>query len=404
MKQTSSALTFLLAQYRAIFKRAYIKGIASAVILTAGLAAGQAQAVSSADPFYSSTDGTTFTPNTTFGNTMTQAKIVAGDYDDGTSVDHKNGIVSGAGLTIGAESLGGDLDNLSGSGNAYGGYVELGEDSTLDAKAEGNTLTITSGATINTEAAANANLVGGWAKTNGAGKATAKGNHLIIHAQSGSTVNLNSINTLIGGVAAGNNGALAEGNEYIFSGNASARNDLTNVSGGHRGAMVFVGDGSHSGASGNFEAIGNTLKMSNFAVSGDAVGTGPKTFRGGDIYVYNVEDDNTIEVIRAQGNTVNLDTFTLGSGSFNTGHDVANIAANYVENKVGYVASVEANGSSGTGVFLNEGTLHHATVFGGMAKNVSGGNASASNNLVSITNTDFLRTTSGSTTGFYHQH
>ena len=45
MKQTSSALTFLLAQYRAIFKRAYIKGIASAVILTAGLAAGQAQAV-----------------------------------------------------------------------------------------------------------------------------------------------------------------------------------------------------------------------------------------------------------------------------------------------------------------------------------------------------------------------
>ena len=44
MKQTSSALTFLLAQYRAIFKRAYVKGIASAVLLTAGLAAGQAQA------------------------------------------------------------------------------------------------------------------------------------------------------------------------------------------------------------------------------------------------------------------------------------------------------------------------------------------------------------------------
>ena len=42
MKQTSSALTFLLAQYRAIFKRAYIKGIASAVLLTAGLAAGAA--------------------------------------------------------------------------------------------------------------------------------------------------------------------------------------------------------------------------------------------------------------------------------------------------------------------------------------------------------------------------
>ena len=33
-----------MAQYRAIFKRAYIKGIASAILLTAGLAAGQAQA------------------------------------------------------------------------------------------------------------------------------------------------------------------------------------------------------------------------------------------------------------------------------------------------------------------------------------------------------------------------
>ena len=46
VKISNNALNFLLAQYRAIFKRAYIKGIASAVILTAGLAAGQAQAAS----------------------------------------------------------------------------------------------------------------------------------------------------------------------------------------------------------------------------------------------------------------------------------------------------------------------------------------------------------------------
>ena len=45
MKLSNNALNFLLAQYRAIFKRAYVKGIASAVLLTAGLAAGQAQAV-----------------------------------------------------------------------------------------------------------------------------------------------------------------------------------------------------------------------------------------------------------------------------------------------------------------------------------------------------------------------
>ena len=44
MKISNNALNFLLAQYRAIFKRAYVKGIASAVLLTAGLAAGQTQA------------------------------------------------------------------------------------------------------------------------------------------------------------------------------------------------------------------------------------------------------------------------------------------------------------------------------------------------------------------------
>ena len=53
MKISNNALNFLLAQYRAIFKRAYVKGIASAVLLTAGLAAGQAQAAAT------TLDGTT---------------------------------------------------------------------------------------------------------------------------------------------------------------------------------------------------------------------------------------------------------------------------------------------------------------------------------------------------------
>ena len=63
VKISNNALNFLLAQYRAIFKRAYIKGIASAVILTAGLAAGQAQATPSAtDPIWTN-DGSTWTIN-----------------------------------------------------------------------------------------------------------------------------------------------------------------------------------------------------------------------------------------------------------------------------------------------------------------------------------------------------
>ena len=37
VKLSHHALSFLLAQYRAIFKRAYIKGLASAVLLTASI-------------------------------------------------------------------------------------------------------------------------------------------------------------------------------------------------------------------------------------------------------------------------------------------------------------------------------------------------------------------------------
>ena len=44
MKQTNNAIKFLMAQYRAIFKNAYFKGLTSAVLLTAGLAAGAANA------------------------------------------------------------------------------------------------------------------------------------------------------------------------------------------------------------------------------------------------------------------------------------------------------------------------------------------------------------------------
>ncbi|MCK0535502.1 MULTISPECIES: autotransporter domain-containing protein [unclassified Anaerobiospirillum] len=48
MKLSNNAIKFLMAQYRAIYKNAYFKGIASAVVLTTGLAAGQAQAADAA--------------------------------------------------------------------------------------------------------------------------------------------------------------------------------------------------------------------------------------------------------------------------------------------------------------------------------------------------------------------
>ena len=82
MKISNNALNFLLAQYRAIFKRAYVKGIASAVLLTAGLAAGQAQAaaVTEIATINDSTDEIfEIDGEAADGNNQLQLKVSSGD-------------------------------------------------------------------------------------------------------------------------------------------------------------------------------------------------------------------------------------------------------------------------------------------------------------------------------------
>ena len=70
MKISNNALNFLLAQYRAIFKRAYVKGLAAAVMLTAGLATGQAQAANLTDPANLPASGESITIGDTDGTLL----------------------------------------------------------------------------------------------------------------------------------------------------------------------------------------------------------------------------------------------------------------------------------------------------------------------------------------------
>ena len=384
VKLSNNALNFLLAQYRAIFKRAYVKGLAAAVMLTAGLAAGQAQATpSSTNPIYTTTDDSNWTIES--GSAITASGSgVAGDYDNGTAEDHNDGIVSGESLVIGdsGSTINGDVTSIT-SGSAYAGYVSLDSGSTLDALAEGNTLTVASGGNINTSGG---NIVGGWAKTNGSGVAIARDNKLVINNADGG-VTLTSGGSFIGGVAAGNNGATAEGNSYIFTGESGSKTAISHN--GNYGALVFVGDRANSGSKGSFEALGNSLEMSNFSAIGTE--TKNKTFIGGHVQALGLTSDNTIEVLRAQGNTVDLSNFSIGAATTSNVLVVGNIVANYVTNTSGAVALVEANGDGETGVVLTDGEIYGANVLGGMAPNVSGGNATASNNTVTITDTN-LRT------------
>ena len=294
MKISNNALNFLLAQYRAIFKRAYIKGLASAVILTAGLAAGQAQATPSTDnPVWTSGSSAGWSSGTTALDDAS-GSIVTGDYDDGKTDGHNDGKVSGETLIIGASggTIDGDVVKVS-SGNAFGGYVKIGEGIATDAIAENNVLKVTSGASITSTN--DGNLIGGQAKTNGTGQAFAKGNQLLIDQQTSI-----SGGSFIGGMAGGLHGATAEDNLYKFTGNAETRSEVKTKN-GNIGGLVYVGDNTHSGSSGMYQALGNTLDMSNFTVSGDSTTEGNKTFIGGWITVSNLEDNHNIELLRAQG-------------------------------------------------------------------------------------------------------
>ena len=120
MKVSNNALNFLLAQYRAIFKRAYVKGLASAVLLTAGLAVGQAQAATLNDTTAASsklaTDNAAITIDGSGSATDTYDKI---QISGGSTIPAWNAdvtITSGATSDNWIKASGGNV-NLSGNGS-----------------------------------------------------------------------------------------------------------------------------------------------------------------------------------------------------------------------------------------------------------------------------------------------
>ena len=126
MKQTSNAIKFLMAQYRAIFKSAYLKGLATTAIVTAGLAAGAAQAATEID-IGSGNFALPFTG--TIGNNEI---VYVGDKENHQYVSDL--VVDG---TI--ESVNVSDESTQASGNLYvGGTLTINQGGLLHLKASGN--------------------------------------------------------------------------------------------------------------------------------------------------------------------------------------------------------------------------------------------------------------------------
>ena len=128
MKQTSGALSFLLSAYRSVFSSAYAKGIAAAVVLTAGLSAGAAQAavtdVSSWEAAVTaSKDGKTITNDGTDGSKLNiDASSAAVSETDATGT-----------VNLGVTKSGNPHVITTGNNNSVTINTSLAEDGAADA-------------------------------------------------------------------------------------------------------------------------------------------------------------------------------------------------------------------------------------------------------------------------------
>ena len=131
MKQTNNAIKFLMAQYRAIFKNAYFKGLTSAVLLTAGLAvAGGAQAAQTTANL--PTNGSTLTINGTgdtsnifdsgisSSNTNLNGQLVINSGSIGNSGDSNNLLQTSNDIDLTGTKFGITIDSKSADANTVG--------------------------------------------------------------------------------------------------------------------------------------------------------------------------------------------------------------------------------------------------------------------------------------------
>ena len=245
MKISNNALNFLLAQYRAIFKRAYVKGIASAVILTAGLAAGAGQAQAAApyltgdnDHYYQQSGASWKPHNATHHKTegITAGALGGNNYSgtSGLEQESKLEIVTGGELTIGGDTTRpGTLEYVQ-SGTVAGGWAVA---KTGNITAQENKVTVTGSGSVTKDGLSGAGkgsrgvIFGGYAMAN-AGTASALSNQIFVQDRNNDGLaKAAASNGFIGGRATGVTGAEASSNEIHVLGTDATKRQVLGLDG-----------------------------------------------------------------------------------------------------------------------------------------------------------------------------
>ena len=305
MKISNNALNFLLAQYRAIFKRAYVKGLAAAVMMTAGLAAGQAQAA----PEYWFWDGTNSWAQKT--DAAASGGLVA-DVIGGNNVkNHTETLVTGGRLTIGGTSDSAITKVTSGSATAGWASAETGDITVRD-----NIITITGSGTVTKDGQDDKGFIyGGWAQSL-AGKATVSDSHIIV---TGKTDKAAASDGLIGAYVEGHLGATATGNTVKVTGTDTAKQVLsTSGTSTAIGATIMPKAADSVSGSGIFTADQNKVILDNVSATTTANTQVVNIFGANFASLNNA--DATKTTLNATGNTISLSNATITTASGSTGN------------------------------------------------------------------------------------
>ena len=280
MKQTNNAIKFLMAQYRAIFKNAYFKGMATALVLTAGLATGAAQAADGKFWQYDS-GSTTWSQNTSgpisSGTVGSQYTIVAGDYknDSDTAPEGAQGNTATDGhLILSLLGTNSHYDFVSMSGSAAGGWASSTDG---NAYAINNKVTVHDHAQVFTSSEGGKNkkgeIYGGRASsTNGRAEAN---NNIVTIAKGTNAGQFAAETGIFGGTAKAGAGATAAGNQVIINkdkDNATAQvmSDVTKDANQSRIVGGWVEAQSSTDSSGVFVARNNIVDIYKLSYTGAA--------------------------------------------------------------------------------------------------------------------------------------
>ena len=394
MKQTNNAIKFLMAQYRAIFKNAYFKGMATALVLTAGLATGAAQA-DNGNYWQFDTNGSptkwTQVENTQHktGNLESKYTIAAGaiagdDRINAPANVQESSTASNGSLILSSQAGNNSYDFTTMSGTAAGGWAEVDDG---NAYATGNTVLVNNGGQVfnelyNSNQYKKGEIYGGRAfSTNGMGFAT--GN--VVTIEKGASAGTAAAATgIFGGAAKAGAGATVSDNKvYINLNNDTNTEQLINnvnstfsASGSNASRIVggWVEAQSRTDSSGVFVARNNVVEIDKATYAGTTGDAGG--FIGGG-YVKLTDNDRKADTLRSENNQVILTNSKINneSGSrFSVFGEHVTTAAGGDAVSVNTV-SVAGDGSTANLSIINS-TLNNVPVFGGLATNKGSTNAS----------------------------